>query len=152
MKNGEILRGPPLRSSMCSRSMLVNPPMPEPMKTPTLVAFSAVIGSFASSIANCAAAIANWMKTSIFLTSFFSTHRSGSNSLTSPAIRAEKAEASKWVIGPMPLRPAISACQLASVPIPIGDTSPMPVITTRLFVTGSTFCLWRANRCTRSLP
>ena len=89
---------------------------------------------------------------SIFLTSFFSTNCSGSKSFTSPAIRDAKAEASKCVIGPMPLWPAVSARQFASVPIPSGDTSPMPVTTTRLFVTVSTFCPWRASRCTRSLP
>ena len=59
MKNGEILRGPPSRYAMCSRSMVVNPPMPEPMKTPTRGAISGVIASFASSTANCEAATAN---------------------------------------------------------------------------------------------
>ena len=34
IKNGEIFRGPPSSSAVCSRSMTVNPPMPEPMKTP----------------------------------------------------------------------------------------------------------------------
>ncbi len=42
MKNGEILRGPPSRYAMCSRSMVVNPPMPEPMNTPTRGAISGV--------------------------------------------------------------------------------------------------------------
>jgi hypothetical protein len=88
--------------------------------------------SFASSIANCEAAMANWMKTSIFLTSFFSRNCSGSNCLTSPAMRAEYCDASKWVIGPMPLRPAQSASQFGPVPIPSGDTRPTPVTTTRL--------------------
>ena len=31
MKNGEILRGPPSISAVCSRSMTSKPPMPEPM-------------------------------------------------------------------------------------------------------------------------
>ena len=88
--------------------------------------------SRASSIANCDAAIANWMKTSIFLTSFFSMNRSGSKSLTSPAMRAENCAASNCVIGPMPLCPAHSAAQFASVPMPSGDTRPTPVTTTRL--------------------
>jgi 3-oxoacyl-(acyl-carrier-protein) synthase len=35
-------------------------------------------------------------------------------------------------IGPIPLRPAQSASQFASVPIPGGDTRPTPVTTTRL--------------------
>ena len=35
MKNGEMRRGPPSSSALCSRSMVVNPPMPEAMNTPT---------------------------------------------------------------------------------------------------------------------
>ena len=38
MKNGEMRRGPPSRSALCSRSMVLKPPMPEAMKTPTRVA------------------------------------------------------------------------------------------------------------------
>ncbi len=37
MKNGEILRGPPLSRFMCSRSITSNPPMPDPMCTPVRV-------------------------------------------------------------------------------------------------------------------
>ena len=152
MKNGEIFRGPPASSASCSRSMLVNPPMPEPTNTPTFAAFASVIASFASSIANCEAAIAYWMKTSIFLTSFFSTNCSGSKPFTSPAMRDANADASKRVILPMPLWPVVNARQFTSVPIPTGDTSPMPVTTTRLLVTMLISCPWRASRCTRSLP
>src|SRR4026208_921951 len=72
------------------------------------------------------------MKTSIFLTSFLSTNCSGSKPLTSPAIRAEKCVGSNRVMGPMPLWPAQSAAQFASVPIPSGDTSPTPAPTPRL--------------------
>src|SRR6476659_5211635 len=72
------------------------------------------------------------MKTSIFLTSFLSTNCNGSKPFTSPAIRAENWEASNRVIGPIPLRPAQSASQFASVPIASGDTRPTPVTTTRL--------------------
>src|SRR6476620_10919849 len=72
------------------------------------------------------------MKTSIFLTSFLSTNCNGSNPFTSPAIRAEWCVASNRVIGPMPLWPAQSASQFASVPMPTGDTRPTPVTTTRL--------------------
>src|SRR5262245_43414425 len=74
------------------------------------------------------------MKTSIFLTSFFSMNTSGSKSLTSPAIRAEKSVVSNFVMGPMPLHPWQSAFQFASVPMPTEDTRPMPVTTTRFFV------------------
>ncbi len=103
MKNGEIRRGPPSSSALCSRSILVNPPMPEAMNTPTRGALSWVTCSFESSIANCDAAIANWMKMSIFLTSFFSMNCKGSKFLTSPAICDAKPEGSKCVIRRMPL-------------------------------------------------
>src|SRR5687767_6997464 len=141
MKNGEIFRGPPASSASCSRSMLMKPPIPEPTNTPTRPAFSSVIGSPASSIASCDAAMANWMKMSIFLTSFFSTHRKGSKPLTSPAMRASNAVASKRVIRPMPVWPEVNARQFTSFPIPRGDTSPMPVTTTRLVSTMLFFSL-----------
>src|SRR5581483_6760424 len=131
MKNGEILRGPPFSIAMCSRSIVLNPPMPDPIETPAFGARSGVIVSPASFIANCDAAIAYWMKMSIFLTSFLSTYCSGSNPRTSPAIRAANCVASKCVIGPMPDVPARSAAQFDSVPMPSGDTRPMPVTTTR---------------------
>src|SRR5262245_45865156 len=135
MKNGEILRGPPSSSALCSRSMVVNPPIPEAMNTPTFGASAGVICSRASSMANCDAAIAYWMKTSIFLTSFFSMKCSGSNPRTSPAMRVANCDASNFVIVSIPLRPAVSAVQLASVPMPSDDTRPIPVTTTRrLFV------------------
>src|SRR5438270_336371 len=43
IKNGEILRGPPLSKFVCSRSMMSNPPIPEPMCTPTRSAISGVM-------------------------------------------------------------------------------------------------------------
>ncbi len=118
MKNGEIFRGPPARSASCSRSMLVNPPMPDPTNTPTLPALASVIVSLASSIANCDAAIAYWMKMSIFLTSFFSTNCSGSNPFTSPAICEAYAEASKRVMRPIPLWPVSQAAPVHVGPDP----------------------------------
>ena len=103
MKNGEMRRGPPSRNARCSRSIVVNPPIPEAMNTPTRGPSAGVIVSFASSTANCEAAIAYWMKTSIFLTSFLSTNASGSNPFTSAANRVLNAVASNLVIGPAPL-------------------------------------------------
>src|SRR5262249_10182981 len=131
MKNGEILRGPPSSSARCSRSMVVNPPMPEAMNTPTFGALADVTVKPESSIANCDAAIAYWMKTSFFLTSFFSMYCRGSKPRTSPAIRVANCDASNLVMVSMPLVPAVSAAQFASVPIPRDDTRPMPVTTTR---------------------
>src|ERR1043165_5339179 len=131
MKNGEILRGPPSSSALCSRSIVVNPPMPDAMNTPTRGATSGVTCSRESSIANCDAAIAYWMKMSIFLTSFFSMNASGSKPFTSPAMRVANCDASNLVIVVTPLHPALSAFQFASVPLPSDDTRPMPVTTTR---------------------
>ena len=156
MKNGEILRGPPSIRARCSRSMVVNPPMPDAMYTPVSVSRSGVICRPASSIANCDAAIAYWMNTSCFLTSFLSMNRSGSKPLTSPAMRHANCDASNFVIGPTPHRPAQSASQFASVPIPSDDTRPIPVTTTRLLTIppgpSPTSWSWRAIRCTRRLP
>ncbi len=73
MKNGEMRRGPPSRYARCSRSMVPKPPMPEPMKTPTRGAIAGVMVSAALFMAKSDAAIAYWMKVSIFLTSFLST-------------------------------------------------------------------------------
>src|SRR6476660_5451195 len=131
MKKGEIFRGPPSSSALCSRSIVVNPPIPDAMNTPTRGLISGVISTRESSIANCDAAIAYWMKMSIFLTSFFSMNASGSNPFTSPAICVANCDASNLVIRLTPLQPALRACQLASVPIPSDDTRPMPVTTTR---------------------
>src|SRR5204863_8432748 len=131
MKNGEILRGPPSSSALCSRSIVVNPPMPDAMNTPVFGASSGVICRPASSIANCDAAIAYWMKTSIFLTSFFSMNCSGSNPRTSPAMRVANSVASNFVMGLRPIVPARSAAQFASVPMPSDDTRPIQVTTTR---------------------
>src|SRR5688572_22116800 len=79
------------------------------------------------------------MKTSIFLTSFFSMNCSGSNPLTSAAICAAYPVMSNRVTRVTPDVPASSACQVAAVPMPSDDTSPMPVMTTRLSNLGPLF-------------
>src|SRR5262249_9041227 len=71
------------------------------------------------------------MNVSIFLISFFGMKREGSNPFTSAAIRHEKGAGSKRVIGPTPFFPARIASQLASFPIPTGETRPIPVTATR---------------------
>src|SRR5438132_1075025 len=118
------------RLARCGAAFLVdsarrapNPPMP--------------MGVIAASgpTANCAAPMAYCMRTSIFLTSFFSRKRSGSKPLTSLAIWVANSDASNLVIVPMPLLPALSAAQLTSVPMPSDDTRPMPVMTTRRLLT-----------------
>src|SRR4029453_10550978 len=79
------------------------------------------------------------MKTSIFLTSFFSTNCSGSNPLTSAAICAAYPVMSNLVTRVTPDVPASSARQVPDVPVPSDDTSPMPVMTARLFKLGPLF-------------
>ena len=76
------------------------------------------------------------MKTSIFLTSFFSMNCSGSKPLTSPAMRVANCVASNFVIGPTPLLPAqIARPVRARSRCPSDDTRPMPVTTTRRLFT-----------------
>ena len=76
--------------------------------------------------------MAYWMKTSIFLTSFLSTKCSGSKPADLGGDLRGEAVTSNLVTRPTPLVPASSASQVASVPMPSDDTSPMPVMTTRL--------------------
>src|SRR6185436_1215818 len=77
-------------------------------------------------------AIANWTKRAHFFTSLRSIQTSGSNPGTSPAKRLECRDASNEVMGPIPERPAHIPAHVAAVPTPSGDTSPIPVTTTRL--------------------
>src|ERR1019366_4090650 len=100
IKKGEILRGPPSSSAVCSRSITSNPPMPEPICTPTFSAFSEVTWSCDIFIASSAAAMAKRMKRPIFFTSFFSMKLRGSKSRTSAAIWQANAEASNPVVAP----------------------------------------------------
>src|SRR5207249_4714386 len=64
-----------------------------------------------------------------------SIYSAGSNPFISPAIRVLNFEASKSVIGPMPLRHWRSDSQNASKPIPLGARAPIPVMTTRFRLT-----------------
>src|SRR6267143_3306270 len=132
MKKGEILRGPPSMSAVCSRSITSNPPMPEPICTPTFSALSGVTLSCDIFIASSAAASAKWMKRPIFLTSLFSMNWKGSKLRTSPAIWQANAEASNWVMRSIPLLPASRACHTESVVLPTAQIRPTPVMTTRL--------------------
>src|SRR5208282_1496419 len=132
MKKGEIRRGPPSSNAVCSRSITSNPPMPEPMCTPTFSAISGVIWSCDIFSASSAAAIAKWMKRPIFFTSFFSMKLRGSKLRTSAAIWQANAEASNPVMRSTPLLPARRACHTESVVLPSEQIRPMPVMTTRL--------------------
>src|SRR5580700_6956228 len=130
IKKGEILRGPPSNSAVCSRSIMSNPPMPDPICTPTRSSFSGVIFSPDILNASSAAAIARWMKRPIFFTSFFSIKFSGSKFLTSAAIWQAKLLESNCVMRDTPLLPASSACHTSPVVFPTPQIRPMPVTTT----------------------
>ena len=84
-----------------------------------------------SSMASVAAAMAYWMKMSIFFCSFLSMNLSGSKPRTSPAILQAKSVVSNRVIIPIPLLPARRAAQVSGTVRPQGLTVPMPVMTTR---------------------
>src|SRR6188474_2495166 len=131
--------------------MVPNPPMPEAMNTPTRVASCGVIVNPESRIANSDAAMAYWMNASIFLTSFLSMNASGSNPFTSPAMCVLNCVTSKRVMVAIPLQPRRIALQFASVPTPTDDTSPIPVITTRLLTSASTAAR-RRRRARRAAP
>src|SRR5512142_948864 len=131
MKKGPILRTPFSRKVRYSSSMVPRPPMPAPTMHPIFSGSSFDMSRPESFTAISAAASAKWMKRSLRRASLRSMNFVGSKSFTSPAIRVGNVEASKSVIGPTPLLPATSALQDSSTPMPTGETSPIPVTTTR---------------------
>src|SRR5258708_2961448 len=148
IKNGLTRRWPFSTAAMCVSSSVASPPMPEPTMTPVRSPSGSSVGSPASSSASFAAARPNWMKRSLRRASFLSMNCAASKPFTSPAMWQGSSEASKRVIGPTPLLPAIAACHVASVPIPRGVTSPRPVTTTLR----STLCILMLARGQRLKP
>src|SRR5271154_70348 len=130
IKNGEILRGPPLSMAVCSRSITSNPPMPEPMCTPTRSAFDESIFKPECKSASCDAASAKWMKRPILRASFLSIKSSGLKFFTSAANVTGKPVVSKLVIGAIPLLPASRFFQTSGAVLPTPHIKPMPVTTT----------------------
>src|SRR6185312_7363904 len=63
-----------------------------------------------------------------------SNHLLGSQPLTSHENLVAKSVVSNSVVGPAPFLPASSAAHVVSRSLPIGVTSPMPVMTTRRMV------------------
>src|SRR5207249_5359256 len=79
-----------------------------------------------------AAVSAKWTKVSLRTISRRGRYISGSNPVTSAAICEGSPAASNFVMRRTPLTPSMSCFQKASTPIPIGETTPRPVTTTRL--------------------
>src|ERR1700733_8547636 len=132
IKNGEILRGPPFSMALCSRSITSNPPIPEPMCTPTRSAFAGPIFSPECCSASWVAASAKWIKRPILRASFLSMKFSGLKFFTSAANVTGKPVVSKLVIGPIPLLPASRLSQTSGAVLPTPHNNPMPVTTTLL--------------------
>src|ERR1700722_20372690 len=130
IKNGEILRGPPCSMALCSRSITSNPPIPEPICTPTRSAFSGPIFSPECFSASWVAASAKWIKRPILRASFFSTKSSGLKFFTSAANVTGKPVASKLVMGAIPLLPSSRLSQTSGAVFPIPHSNPIPVTTT----------------------
>src|SRR6186713_2255032 len=82
------------------------------------------------------------MNGSIFLTSFAATNCAGSKLRTSPAMRVGNVEASKLVIGPMPLLPAVMFAHAVATSLPTGLMMPRPVTTTRRLLMGFTSAIF----------
>src|SRR5690606_11537480 len=76
-------------------------------------------------------------------------HFEASKPLTSPEIRVGNAEASKWVIGPMPDRPAVMPSQLDARSLPSGERMPIPVMTTRRLDMECSFNQWDTGTAAR---
>src|SRR5437899_5528279 len=139
MKNGFTRRCPLFTAVRCVSSSVASPPMPLPTITPQRSPSGLSVGRAASCSASWVAARPSWMNRSFRRASFLSMKLAGSNPFTSPAMRQGKSLASKRVIGPTPLLPAIAASHVCWVPMPSGVTRPMPVTTTL-----------RSTRCMRS--
>src|SRR5579864_188864 len=133
-KNALTRPGPRSSNTWCCSSQVLAPPIPEPMITPTRSAFCGVIAKPASSNASRVAAIANWTNRSLRRTSLRSMYCAGSNSLISPAIWVSYGDGSNAVSRRTPERPSINPVQKASLPMPIGVMTPIPVSATRLVI------------------
>src|SRR5437667_5682650 len=72
-----------------------------------------------------------WMKRSMRRASFGGRYAATSKFLTSPAIWLESKPGSKWVMRPMPDLAARTLDQASATVLPIGQTIPNPVTTTR---------------------
>ena len=140
MKNGFTRRCPLFTAVRCVSSSVASPPMPLPTITPQRSPSGLSVGRAASCSASWVAARPSWMNRSFRRASFLSMKLAGSNPFTSPAMRQGRSLASKRVIGPTPLLPAIAASHVCWVPMPSGVTRPIPVTTTL-----------RSTRCMRFL-
>src|SRR5688500_1937626 len=138
-KNGDTRLGPFSSSRPCCSSKVWMPPIPLPTITPKRSGStpSRCSSSPASRMACTAVPMANWLKRSVRFTSLRSMYSPGSKSFTSQAKRTSNSDASNCVMGPAPLRPPSRAVQELWTSSPTGVIRPVPVITTRRFISRS---------------
>src|SRR3972149_584057 len=116
---------------MCDSSVFSTPLTHVPKQAATWWALAGGILNFASSSAIRAEATANCENRQISFACRRLMNSSGLKFLTSAAIRQGNGVGSKAVIQSTADLPAMRFCQKASLPIPLGATTPRPVITTR---------------------
>ena len=148
MANGEIfdvwLRS--MRST--SFSVMSIPPTPEPIVQPQRNGSGSEAKSTPeSATAIFAAASAYWVKRAQRRASLASTPKEGaSKPFTSPAmVTGKPPETSNFVIVPIPFTPRTAFSQKVARLLPMGETTPMPVMTTLRMNEGAAKC--RAFRC-----
>ena len=107
----------------------MNPPIADPTSTP--IRSRSNPDRSASSTASRAAVIASRTLRSSRRASLGDATTDGSKSGTSPTTVIGRSPGSKCVGSPMPDRPSRIAFQATSVPIPTGDTIPIPVMAMR---------------------
>src|SRR5882757_5541633 len=127
-KKGLTAFGPSATSAIWLRSVSGVPATAQPKVTPVRSATGSSSRP-ASATASRAATIASCEKRAVRWARFGPRCSTGSNPLTSPAIRVGSSLASNWVIGPTPDSPASSARQVDGASRPTGVSAPSPVTT-----------------------
>src|SRR3990172_1618878 len=128
---GSRERKPFVRNVKWDSSIFSNPLMHVPKQAATWWVLAGGISNFRAFRALRAGTTANCEKRQISFARRRAMNSSGLKFLTSAAIRQGNGVGSKAVIQSTADLPAMRFCQKVSLPIPLGATTPRPVITTR---------------------
>ena len=130
-KNGEILRGPSLLSFTAVSSMVVIPPIPEPIITPIRSGSTCCTGAVCNSLIKpacfkaCAAAATPYLHKGVIPTRVFGVHvQADIKPIHCAGDLCAVVVASKWLIALIPLSPLMSRCQVLSTSSPSGVMAP----------------------------
>src|SRR5512139_1296080 len=126
---GLTMRGPSMRPERSNCEMLCRLPKVVPTAMPISRVVASLISSLLSSMASLAAEQTSLVLRSRSRSPFFPISARGSNSASSPACCTRKGVVSKSVMGRVPEAPRASPSQNASLPVPIEESTPMPVMT-----------------------